>query len=385
VLATARKDFDPNSFDPHADLLPLVDGLTLLALVGIVDPPRPQAKAAIATAKSAGIKVRMITGDHAVTAAAIAKTLGIEGRAITGAEFAAMSDDEALETIEGIGVIARVTPEDKVRLVDILKRRGHVVAMTGDGVNDAPALKRADIGIAMGITGTEVSKEAAAMILTDDDFSTIVKAVEIGRGLYDNLQKYIKFQMAALIGFIVTFLGASLFNIVGGVPFVPLQTLWINFTTQVLQAIGLAGADETQAAAGEGADPEPEPAGLADGCRARARRNDARGHLVGRRRPRHSRRAHDGHDDLRDRERVPVVHGEGPAQVDLQPRVLRGPAAAQGDGLVRRGDPLRHRARDLPTHPRHRQPHRARMDRVHPRGVLDRRRLRDPEGTGPTS
>jgi P-type Ca2+ transporter type 2C len=239
VMATARKDFDPATFDPSADLLPLVDGLTLLALVGIVDPPRTQARDAIAMAKAAGIQVRMITGDHAVTAAAIAKELGIEGRAITGAEFAAMSDDDLLSEIDGIGVIARVSPEDKVRLVDTLKRRGHVVAMTGDGVNDAPALKRADIGIAMGITGTEVSKEAAAMILTDDDFSTIVKAVHIGRALYDNLKKYIKFQMAALMGFIVMFLGASIFNVVSGVPLVPLQTLWVNFTTQVFQAIGL--------------------------------------------------------------------------------------------------------------------------------------------------
>ena len=239
VLATARKDFDPATFDPKADLLEQIQGLTSLSLVGIVDPPRPQAKAAIAEARSAGIKVRMITGDHAVTAEAIARQLGIEGRAITGAEFAAMTDDEAFEVIEEIGVIARVTPEDKVRLVDTLKRRGHVVAMTGDGVNDAPALKRADIGIAMGITGTEVSKEAAAMILTDDDFSTIVKAVRIGRGLYDNLQKYIQFQMGALIGFIVMFLGASIFNVVGGVPLVPLQTLWVNFTTQVAQAVGL--------------------------------------------------------------------------------------------------------------------------------------------------
>src|SRR6266480_2784841 len=179
VLATARRDFDPETFDPNGDLLLQVNGLTALALVGIVDPPRPQAKAAIAEARSAGIQVRMITGDHAVTAEAIARKLGIDGRAITGADFAAMTDDEALEQIDGIGVIARVSPEDKVRLVDTLKRRGHVVAMTGDGVNDAPALKRADIGIAMGITGTEVSKEAAAMILTDDDFSTIVKAVGI--------------------------------------------------------------------------------------------------------------------------------------------------------------------------------------------------------------
>jgi Ca2+-transporting ATPase len=259
VMATARKDFDPARFDPNADLLPLVDELTVLALIGIVDPPRTQAKDAIATAKSAGIQVRMITGDHAVTAAAIARQLGIEGRAITGAEFAAMSDDELLEEIDGIGVIARVTPEDKVRLVDTLKRRGHVVAMTGDGVNDAPALKRADIGIAMGITGTEVSKEAAAMILTDDDFSTIVKAVQIGRGLYDNLKKYIKFQMAALMGFIVTFLGASIFNVVSGVPFVPLQTLWVNFTTQVFQAIGLGYGESAPGLMKRKPRPENEP------------------------------------------------------------------------------------------------------------------------------
>ena len=239
VMATARKDFDPATFDPDADLLPLIDGLTLLALVGIVDPPRPQAKAAIATARQAGIQIRMITGDHAVTAKAIGDHLGIEGRAITGAEFAAMPDDQLLDEIDGIGVIARVSPEDKVRLVDILKRKGHIVAMTGDGVNDAPALKKADIGIAMGITGTEVSKEAAVMILTDDNFSTIVKAVEIGRGLYENLKKYIRFQIAVLLGFIVAFLGASILNIADGVPFLPLQTLWLNFTTDLFLAIGL--------------------------------------------------------------------------------------------------------------------------------------------------
>jgi P-type Ca2+ transporter type 2C len=239
VMATARKDFDPATSGPDADLLPLVSELELLALVGIVDPPRPAAKSSIATARKADIKVRMITGDHAVTAAAIAGQLGIEGKVVTGAEFGAMSDDEALGAIDDVGVIARVTPEHKVRLVDLLKKQGRIVAMTGDGVNDAPAVRRADIGIAMGITGTEVTKEAAVMILTDDNFSTIVKAVGLGRALYDNLTKYIRFQMGCLFGFIITFLGAAIFNIVGGVPFLPLQTLWINFTTDVFQAVGL--------------------------------------------------------------------------------------------------------------------------------------------------
>jgi Ca2+-transporting ATPase len=240
VMATGYRDLDPKSFDPSAaDLLPLVSDLTLLALVGIVDPPRAEAKVSIATAQAAGIQVRMITGDHAVTAEAIARQLGIKGRAIAGAEFAAMDDATVDREIDGIGVIARVAPEDKVHLVDILKRKGHIVAMTGDGVNDAPALKKADIGVAMGITGTEVSKEAAVMILTDDNFATIVKAVELGRALYDNLMRYIRFQMAVLFGFIGTFLGASILNIAGGIPFLPLQTLYINFTLQVFLAVGL--------------------------------------------------------------------------------------------------------------------------------------------------
>jgi Ca2+-transporting ATPase len=240
VMAVASRDLDPTSFDPSAaDLLPLVSELRLLALVGIVDPPRAEAKASIETAHGAGIQVRMITGDHAVTAEAIARQLGIRGRAITGAEFAAMSDDTLRTEIDDIGVIARVAPEDKVHLVDILKSKGHVVAMTGDGVNDAPALKRADIGVAMGITGTEVSKEAAVMILTDDNFATIVKAVELGRALYDNLLRYIRYQMAGLFGFIALFLGASIFFIADGIPFLPLQTLWINFTVTVFLAVGL--------------------------------------------------------------------------------------------------------------------------------------------------
>ena len=239
VMATARKDLDQAVIDPGAELLPLVTGLELLALVGIVDPPRPTARTSIATAKAAGITVRMITGDHAITAATIARQLGIDGKVITGAEFNAMSDEEALKKIDDIGVIARVTPEHKVRLVDLLKRQGHIVAMTGDGVNDAPALKKADIGIAMGITGTEVAKEAAVMILTDDDFSTIVKAVALGRGLYDSLTSYVRFQVGCLFGYIFTFLGASVFNIAGGVPLLPLQTLWVSFATEATQSVGL--------------------------------------------------------------------------------------------------------------------------------------------------
>jgi Ca2+-transporting ATPase len=239
VIAVARKDFDPTAFDPSADLLPLVTGLELLALVGIVDPPRPTAKASIATAKAAGIRTRMITGDYAVTAAAVAAQLGIDGTVLTGAEFAAMSDEEALAKVDGIGVIARVTPEHKVRLVDVLRKKGQIVAMTGDGVNDAPAVKKADIGIAMGITGTEVTKEAAVMILTDDNFSTIVKAVELGRGLYDNLARYVRFQIGGLFGYIITFLGAAIFNIARGIPLLPLQTLWVSFTMLSIQSVGL--------------------------------------------------------------------------------------------------------------------------------------------------
>jgi P-type Ca2+ transporter type 2C len=239
VLAVASRDLDPAQFDASGDLLAEVQGLTLLALVGIVDPPRKEAKDAIARCKEAGIRARMITGDHATTAAAIAAQLGIEGRALTGTEFAALSDAELDDQVDSIGVVARVAPEDKVRLVDVLKRKGNVVSMTGDGVNDAPALKRSDIGVAMGITGTEVTKEAADMILTDDNFATIVEAVEGGRGIYDNLMKYVRVQLVMLGGFILTFVGAGIFDIAGGAPLTPLQILWINFAVDVLLAIGL--------------------------------------------------------------------------------------------------------------------------------------------------
>ncbi len=246
VMVVARRDFDPDSFDAKSDLIGQVDGLTLLAMVGIVDPPRPEAKAAIAECHNAGIQVRMITGDHAVTAAAIGHELGIEGEALTGAQFAALSDSELAQRLPEIGVVARVAPEDKIRMVDILQREGNIVAMTGDGVNDAPALKKADIGVAMGITGTEVSKGAAVMVLTDDNFATIVKAVEYGRAIYDNLSKYVRFQMTALVAFIVSYLGAALLTIAGGVPFSPLTVLYINFLVQVPQAISLGFAKPSE-------------------------------------------------------------------------------------------------------------------------------------------
>ncbi|MEZ4768248.1 MAG: HAD-IC family P-type ATPase [Caldilineales bacterium] len=239
VMVVGRKDFDPTTFDPKSNLIEQVKDLTLMAMVGIVDPPRAEAKDAIAKCHGAGIQVRMITGDHAVTAAAIGKELGITGRALTGAQFAAIPDDELKKQLGEIGVVARVAPEDKIRLVRLLQEEQNIVAMTGDGVNDAPALKKADIGVAMGITGTEVSKGAAVMILTDDNFATIVKAVEYGRALYDNLSKYIRFQMTALVAFIVSYLGAAFFVIAGGVQFSPVVVLWVNFLVQVPIAIAL--------------------------------------------------------------------------------------------------------------------------------------------------
>ena len=239
VMVVARKDFVPQTFDPKAKLIDTMNDLTLLAMVGIVDPPRTEARDAIARCHSAGIQVRMITGDHAVTAAAIGHELGIEGKALTGHEFAALPDDRLTADLDNIGVVARVAPEDKIRLVDLLQKKGNIVAMTGDGVNDAPALKKADIGVAMGITGTEVSKGAAVMILTDDNFATIVKAVEYGRAIYDNLSKFIRYQMGMLSAFIISYLGAAIFMVLGGVPFTPMVVLFINFLVQVPIAVAL--------------------------------------------------------------------------------------------------------------------------------------------------
>ncbi len=209
VMAGAFRDLDPASFDPDGDLLALVQGLEMTSLVGMVDPPREESKAAVADAQAAHIRVRMVTGDDVVTGAAIAQQLNIPGDAILGADFAALSEPERLTRIDTIGVVGRVAPEHKVLLAETLKKKGHVVAMTGDGVNDAPAIKAADIGVAMG-SGTEVAKNAGRMILSDDNFATIVYAVEQGRKLYDNLNKYIRFVLLELIAFVLTFLGRDL-------------------------------------------------------------------------------------------------------------------------------------------------------------------------------
>ncbi|HUA45206.1 MAG TPA: cation-transporting P-type ATPase [Solirubrobacteraceae bacterium] len=228
VMAAATRDLDPATFDPDGDLLGHVDALEMVSLVGMVDPPRSASEQAVADAQSAHIRVRMVTGDDVVTGAAIAEQLGIEGEAILGAEFAALEESERLERIERIGVVGRVAPEHKVLLADTLKQKGEVVAMTGDGVNDAPSIKAAHIGIAMG-SGTEVAKNAARMILTDDDFATIVRAVEQGRKLYDNLMKYVRFVLISLVAFVLTFLGATVLNIAAGQPFTPAQVLYIHF------------------------------------------------------------------------------------------------------------------------------------------------------------
>jgi Ca2+-transporting ATPase len=228
VMAAAFRDLDPSAFDPNGDLLQYVEGLEMTSLVGMVDPPRAESKQAVADAQSAHIRVRMVTGDDVVTGAAIAEQLGITGEAILGAEFAALPESERLERIDRIGVVGRVAPEHKVLLADTLKQRGEVVAMTGDGVNDAPSIKAAHIGIAMG-SGTEVAKNAARMILTDDNFATIVRAVEQGRKLYDNLMKYVRFVLISLVAFVLTFLGATVLNIAAGQPFTPAQVLYIHF------------------------------------------------------------------------------------------------------------------------------------------------------------
>ena len=238
VLAVSYKRIETLPDNPTSE--DLEHGLTFLGLVGMIDPPRPEAKDAVAVCRRAGIRPVMITGDHVVTASAIARELGIlrDGDdAITGAELDAMSDPELDARVENISVYARVSPENKIRIVKAWQRRGQVVSMTGDGVNDAPALKAADIGCAMGITGTDVAKGAADMTLTDDNFATIVDAVREGRGIYANIKKVVGFLLGTNIGEVVTvFVSMLLWH---KSPLLSMQLLWINLVTDSLPAIAL--------------------------------------------------------------------------------------------------------------------------------------------------
>ncbi|MFA7316569.1 MAG: cation-transporting P-type ATPase [Sulfuricella sp.] len=243
VLAMAGKKVgqEPAAIQ-HDDL---TDGLVFLGLQGMIDPPRPEAVAAVKICQAAGIRVKMITGDHPLTAAAIAGQVGLSGSAsvkevvvLTGPELEKLSDSQLIDRAEDTAVFARVSPEQKLRLVEALQARGQVVAMTGDGVNDAPALKRADIGVAMGITGTEVAKEAADMVLTDDNFSSIEAAVEEGRGVFDNLVKFIAWALPTNLGEGLVILTAIFLGVT--LPILPVQILWINMTTAGILGLALA-------------------------------------------------------------------------------------------------------------------------------------------------
>lgn len=236
VLAFAYKKTE-NGFEPGTED---EDGMIFLGLISMMDPPREESMAAVAECISAGIKPVMITGDHKITAAAIAKKIGIlkdESEACEGSSIDSMDDEELKDYVEGISVYARVSPEHKIRIVRAWQDKGNIVAMTGDGVNDAPALKQADIGVAMGITGSEVSKDAAAMVLTDDNFATIVKAVENGRNIYKNIKHSIQFLLSGNFGAILTVLFASVCAL--PVPFAPVHLLFINLLTDSLPAIAL--------------------------------------------------------------------------------------------------------------------------------------------------
>jgi Ca2+-transporting ATPase len=232
VLAVAQKSTTELEVAEHE--------LTFLGLIGMIDPPRTEARAAIQTCEQAGIKPVMITGDHPLTAQAIAQELGLlkTGRVVTGVELEAMSDLAFAQEVEHIEVYARVSPAHKLRVVTALQEQGHIVAMTGDGVNDAPALKKADVGVAMGLTGTDVSKEAAAITLTDDNFASIVAAVEEGRGIFNNIKKYLMYLLSSNVGEIGLMAGATLVDL--PLPLTAVQILYVNLATDGLPALALA-------------------------------------------------------------------------------------------------------------------------------------------------
>ncbi|KRA24340.1 metal-transporting ATPase [Microbacterium sp. Root61] len=235
VLAFAIRRFAPGtvvSADPMAE----VKDLELVGLVGIIDPLRPSSKEAVRIAHEAGIEVRMITGDHAITAAAIGAKLGLGPGAASGAEIQAMSDDELKAALPSLHVFGRVTPEDKLRLARLMQEDGAVVAMTGDAVNDAAALKQADIGVAMG-SGSEVTKQAGKMILVDDNFGTLVTAVQLGRSIYEKIVSYVRYQMSQLFSLVLLFLVASIFDINDGVPLTPIMILFLNFFISIFPVI----------------------------------------------------------------------------------------------------------------------------------------------------
>jgi Ca2+-transporting ATPase len=238
VLAFAKGEIGQGTAGlDHPDV---ASGMTFLGLQGMIDPPRQEAILAVRKCYAAGIRVKMITGDHALTASSIARQVGLHDPSdvVTGKALMEISDGELVDVADRTAVFARVTPEQKLRIVVALQAKGHVVAMTGDGVNDAPALKRADIGVAMGITGTEVAKEAADMVLTDDNFASIEAAVEEGRGVFDNLTKFIVWTLPTNIGEGLVILAAIFAGVT--LPILPVQILWINMTTAVLLGLMLA-------------------------------------------------------------------------------------------------------------------------------------------------
>jgi len=244
VLGLAYRDV--KSTESCTDVEEVESQLIFTGLAGMIDPPRKEVRDAIAKCRRAGIKTVMITGDHQTTAEAIARQLGMlpqNGLAVNGQQLAAMSDEQLDAKVNDIYVYARVSPEHKLRIVKSLQRSGHVVAMTGDGVNDAPAIKAADIGIAMGINGTDVSKEASALVLADDNFATIVSAIEEGRGIYENIRKFIRYLLASNVGEILTMFIAMMAGL--PLPLVPIQILWVNLVTDGLPAMAL-GVDPAE-------------------------------------------------------------------------------------------------------------------------------------------